>query len=101
MNKRKLVASWPHDPIERDREIPEPGEGSGWIQWKGTDVCMDLHCRCGAHGHIDDMFAYFYRCLACGETFAVGQTVRLYPLSPEVTTKHVDRAKVDSELEPA
>ena len=19
----------------------------GWIQWKGTGVCMDVHCKCG------------------------------------------------------
>ena len=29
-----------------------------FIQWKGTDVCMDFHCKCGAHLHIDGMFVY-------------------------------------------
>lgn len=34
----------------------------GWIQWKGTNVCIDLHCECGAHGHVDAEFLYFVRC---------------------------------------
>lgn len=37
----------------------------GWIQWKGTDVCMDIHCKCGFHGHVDAEFAYFVKCLEC------------------------------------
>jgi hypothetical protein len=76
------ITKWPEQPFERDRSVPEAGEGHAKIQWKGTDVCMDIRCRCGAHGHIDAGFAYFYKCLACGLTFAVGQTVRLYPLDP-------------------
>jgi hypothetical protein len=92
------ITTWPHDPIERDKTVAEVGEGAAWIQWKGTDVCMDVHCRCGAHGHIDTWFAYFYKCLACGQVFAVGATVRLYPLSPELVAKHGERAKVDEEL---
>lgn len=38
-------------------------EGShGWIQWKGTNVCMDIYCECGYHGHIGDEFVYFVKC---------------------------------------
>lgn len=37
----------------------------GWIQWKGTDVCMDVYCKCGKHFHIDDEFAYFVKCPVC------------------------------------
>jgi len=29
-----------------------------WIQWKGTDVCMDVRCSCGNHGHVDADFAF-------------------------------------------
>lgn len=54
----------------------------GWIQWKGTNVCMDVHCGCGHHGHVDDEFAYFYLC-RCGRGYAIGGTVTLYPLTPE------------------
>ena len=61
-----------------------PGKPYGWVQWKGTRVCMDLHCRCGAHGHIDAQFAYFVKCLVCGRVYAVGQNILLYELSSEL-----------------
>lgn len=57
------------------------GEGFGSIQWKGTDVCIDLHCRCGHDEHIDASFFYFYQCPACGAKYAVGDTVKLIPLT--------------------
>lgn len=38
----------------------------GWIQWKGTDVCMDVHCKCGEHSHLDAEFAYYIKCPKCG-----------------------------------
>lgn len=55
---------------------------SGWIQWKGTNVCMDIQCICGRHGHVDSDFFYTYRC-GCGRLFAVGQNVRLIELTEE------------------
>jgi hypothetical protein len=63
--------------IDIDR-IPDP---HAWIQWKGTNVCMDVHCSCGESGHIDAEFAYYYRCAHCGRGYAVGSSVRLWPLS--------------------
>lgn len=36
-----------------------------WIQWKGTNVCMDVHCLCGYHSHVDDEFAYYVVCPMC------------------------------------
>lgn len=39
---------------------------SGWIQWKGTNVCMDVHCaKCGHHSHLDIDFAYHVICPKC------------------------------------
>lgn len=75
------IKEWPRDQISLDCSVPEPGEGHAWIQWKGTEVCMDVHCRCGHHGHVDAEFAYFYKCPKCHITFCVGQTVRLYPIA--------------------
>jgi hypothetical protein len=62
---------------------PLPSDSHGWIQWKGTDVCIDLHCVCGYQGHIDGDFFYYYECAACGAKYAVGQNVKLIPLTPE------------------
>lgn len=42
---------------------------SVFVQWKGTDVCLDFHCKCGADGHLDDAFAYYLRCSDCGRTY--------------------------------
>jgi hypothetical protein len=53
----------------------------GWIQWKGTDVCMDVYCECGHHGHVDSDFFYYYECSACHKKYAVGQTIKLIPLT--------------------
>ncbi|MFZ4534341.1 MAG: hypothetical protein ACOYOJ_21360 [Alsobacter sp.] len=36
-----------------------------FIQWKGTDVCMDFHCHCGTSCHVDASFAYTVRCPTC------------------------------------
>lgn len=61
------------------------GPAHAWIQWKGTDVCMDLHCICGAHGHIDGDFVYSVQCRDCGRKYAVGQNVKLIELdTPEL-----------------
>jgi hypothetical protein len=59
------------------------GDAHAWIQWKGTDVCMDVHCRCSEMFHVHGEFAYFWRCPECGATFALGQTVKLIPLTAD------------------
>ncbi len=59
------------------------GEAHGWIQWKGTNVCIDLHCVCGYHDHVDAEFFYSFECPKCGKRYAVGQVVKLIPLTKE------------------
>lgn len=63
-----------------DEEYKQSGP-HGTIQWKGTDVCIDLHCTCGYHGHIDSDFFYHYECSNCGAKYAVGIAVKLIPLT--------------------
>lgn len=77
------IKDWPHEAIEYDKEIPVEGEAHGWIQWKGTNVCMDIRCPCGHRSHVDADFLYFFRCPKCQTTYAVGATVRLYKMDPE------------------
>lgn len=36
-----------------------------FVQWKGTDVCLDFWCACGAHIHYDGDFAYHLQCPHC------------------------------------
>lgn len=81
------IADWPAEFITIDAQVAEEGEGSAWIQWKGTSVCMDVNCKCGADGHVDADFAYFYSCPGCGRLFIVSQVVRLHPVTPELEAK--------------
>jgi len=64
------------------QDNPE-GEAHGSVQWKGTDVCIDLYCKCGYHGHFDGSFLYHYECPKCHTKYAVGSNVKLIPLTPE------------------
>lgn len=56
----------------------------GWIQWKGTNVCMDTHCICGYHGHVDKDFFYRYECPKCHRKYAVGQNIKLIEMTPQM-----------------
>ena len=40
-----------------------------FIQWKGTDACLDFRCECGWYGHWDGFFAYAIECGGCGKTW--------------------------------
>jgi len=75
---------------------------NGWIQWKGTNVCIDLHCVCGNDSHFDGEFFYFYKCPKCGAKYAVGQNVKLIPLTQdqilEVETKRNGFKEADEDF---
>jgi len=65
-------------------ETQEPKyESCGWIQWKGTDVCIDLHCACGNHSHADRDFLYYWRCPDCHRVYSLAPQVKLIPLTDE------------------
>ena len=53
---------------------------SAWIQWKGTDVCMDIHCSCGELTHVDAEFAYHVKCGACGKVYFCNGHIQLIEL---------------------
>jgi len=54
---------------------PEGSDAEMFIQWKGTDLCMDFSCPCGGGGHFDGYFAYHVRCLDCGQVYRMGTQV--------------------------
>lgn len=73
------------DLYEKIYSQDNPDDGPhGWIQWKGTDVCIDLHCSCGDHAHIDGWFFYRYECRNCHKKYAVGCNVKLIEMTPEL-----------------
>ncbi len=55
----------------------------GSLQWKGTDVCMDIHCPCGAHSHLDTEFLYYFICNNCQTVYEVGSYIKLRKVSDE------------------
>lgn len=73
---------------------PEP---SAWIQWKGTNVCMDFHCECGAFCHFDGDFAYTVKCPHCETIWEMPSTV--YPRKADERTQGYWREN-PKELEP-
>jgi len=66
----------------KEREIVHEGT-SGWIQWKGTDVCMDIHCECGTHSHVDEEFFYYFQCDNCKKIYSVCPNIQFIELDKE------------------
>ena len=65
-----------------------------WIQWKGTDVCMDIRCKCGELGHVDAMFAYHVRCPKCNRVYFCNGHIELIELE-----ETPDNCVVDMEVD--
>ena len=63
-------------------EPTQPG-ARGWLQWKGTEACIDITCPCGYEAHFDGSFCYHVKCPQCNQVYEVGGHVRLYPLDWE------------------
>jgi hypothetical protein len=78
------------------------GKPHGWIQWKGTDVCIDLYCECGEHCHYDGDFLYFFICPQCDRLWEVGTHVPIYEVSGAkreevIKRNNVKRPDLDSD----
>jgi len=61
---------------------PEVKPPLAFIQWKGTDVCLDFACECGANGHYDGDFAYAIRCHGCDKVWMMPAFVPLIEITP-------------------
>jgi hypothetical protein len=62
------------DPSPTTTDDPSP---HAFIQWKGTDVCLDFYCPCGQQSHYDGDFAYAVQCPVCDREFAMPHTVQM------------------------
>ncbi len=60
-----------------------------WVQWKGTNVCCDIHCSCGADLHFDGYGMYAIQCEHCGQKYEVAQNIRLHPIDEPWTDSMV------------
>lgn len=63
-----MINSW------ATRDLPRP---SAFIQWKGTNVCMDCYCLCGWHFHIDAEFAYAVQCPQCNRRYEMSAVIEM------------------------
>jgi len=52
----------------------------GLINWRWANVCMDVHCRCGAVSHADFGLAHYIECIACGAVYLCNGHVELIEL---------------------
>jgi hypothetical protein len=83
MNEPGMPGTHPYALIA-NRDHPNDGP-TGWIQWKNTDACVDLHCVCGTLGHFDGYHMYKVECQDCGRKYVVGQNIKLIELdTPEL-----------------
>ena len=57
-----------------------------FIQWKGTDVCIDLYCDCGAHQHFDGDYLYSWECGNCGAVWEMGTEVSMTKIPSDGNT---------------
>ena len=62
------------------------GEPHCWIQWKGTNVCMDFYCECGEQSHVDADFTYHIKCPACSRVYFCNGHIELIALVQEPDT---------------
>ena len=87
--------------LQRDRIVNfDPSKDPhGWIQWKGTDVCIDIHCTCGESTHIDGDFMYHIQCPHCKQIYEANGHVELIPIAEKDLDDpmEVDAVKVATE----
>lgn len=74
-----------------DDKRPEPNV---FIQWKGTDVCMDFYCECGARCHFDGDFAYAVKCPHCETIWEMPCKVYPRKVCDRTYPGHIEMAKV-------
>jgi len=66
-----------HPSVDRVKCKDKP---HGWIQWKRTDVCMDIYCECGELSHVDADFCYSVKCPYCGKIYYCDGHIELIEL---------------------
>jgi uncharacterized protein (DUF983 family) len=46
------------------------------IQWKNTDLCIDLFCACGEKTHFDGYFRQMLQCAKCEAVYRLDNEVK-------------------------
>lgn len=50
-----------------------------FIQYKNTDICVDIECLCGESFHYDGYFAYYLQCPNCNQIFKLNTHIEIQP----------------------
>ncbi len=87
------MSDWPEFAFDLNEKFPPLPHA--FVQWKGTDVCMDVRCICGDSFHIDSDFAYFLKCQACGRILETSYHIQLREVAE--TDPRIFSPKVDPE----
>ena len=67
----------------------DDGRPEIFLQWKGTDACLDLYCTCGDQFHFDGYFASELTCGKCGQTYELPHMLAITPAEPSHQLKIV------------
>ena len=51
-----------------------------FIQWKSTDIMIEVYCPCGGGGYFSGWFMYFIKCTSCGQVYECGTSIELKPI---------------------
>lgn len=60
-----------------------------FIQYKGSEICIDMYCSCGKDSHFDGDFARYVRCPYCQ---------KVWELNSHITTTEVPAGTVEEFL---
>lgn len=50
---------------------------NNFIQWKGTNICMDFYCDCGTHNHYDGYFGHHVKCKGCKQVYKMDTKIMM------------------------
>ena len=70
----------------------------GWIQWKGTNVCIDIYCSCGGSSHFDGDFMYYIECPHCGKIYEANGHIELIHVNREFAEGETSEIKIANSM---
>ncbi len=72
-------------------------ETNAFIQWKGTDVCLDFRCECGGTCHFDGYFAYTIECPHCARLWEMPMILFPRPYTGDREATIVQRPAIEDD----
>lgn len=52
---------------------------TAFMQWQGTDICVDIHCKCDHNSHFDGYSFNYFKC-KCGRKYEVSRELNMTEL---------------------